>query len=204
MIGGRSPGLGRAFWIRWLPLNMAWAAIIGLLVEFSQGVARAPAAILVAGTLQWLVLRRAIRVSMWWIPATVVGSIAGVALAIVVVIAVLIIFRGCLFDCPPNPTTPEVSATFYALATLIPRLATPGAVLGLAQWPVLRPGTDNRAGPWMLASVFSFIVGGLAAYASDFVLQYPRYLAIVPPGVIYSAATGVVLTRMVFHAESRT
>lgn len=149
-MAGRSPGLGTAFLIPWLLKYVIWAAIIGLLVEFSQGVARASAVILVAGTLQWPALRRSVRVWMWWIPATVV------------------------------------------------------AVLGFTQWLVPRSRTDNRAGPWRLACVVGFIVGGLATYAAYFALWYPRYLAIVPLGVIYAAATGVVLTRMVFHAESRT
>ena len=196
----RPTGLGMAFWIPWFLVNIAWAVIIGLWLESSREVPVALLVAAVAGTLQWVILRRAAGVSIWWVPATFVVGVAGSGLGAVVEYIInmsrysrcSLWFGPCL---PPNYTL-EIVVLSFGLLTI-------GAILGFAQSLILEKRT-YEAVPWMLAYVLSFIVGGLLAYASQLAHWYPPSLTFVPLGVAYAAATGIVLARMTFHSESST
>ncbi len=205
----RPTGLGMAFWIKWILVNMPlavlfaslmllpvflWASLPGTLLIL-------PAFSLVVATLHWRVLRGAARVSAWWIPATTLGIVVGALLGVWVIDMVL-----RFFECHPRSSTFFGTFCVYSTTAHIVSwsfgLATVGPVLGAAQWLVLRPRMENRAGLWILACVFGFMVGGLVMSASMFA-HYPVPLAILTLGVVYSAATGIALARMTFHSESR-
>ncbi|MBZ0267511.1 hypothetical protein K8I85_05105 [bacterium] len=88
-----------------------------------------------AGMLQWLVLRRHFAAAAWWVLATV-GALAVVG---------ILVFAVRVFDA-------GVGA------------ATGGTVLGIAQWQVLRR-TVTRAGWWVLASTVGWVTGGILSGA---------------------------------------
>lgn len=96
------------------------------------------------GTLQWLVLRRAITKAAWWIVATAMAMPVGSLATLVVLMAV---------GDPSPPTGAMASGTGF-LGTVF----TSGIIVGAAQCVVLRGKVPN-AGWWIGATA-----GGTALY----------------------------------------
>ncbi len=148
-------------WIQWvLACTVGWLVGWGLLGQLSLG--------LTIGLGQWLVLRRQYpgQAPGWWILASTVGWLASWA----------VIVSGLLI--PPNPGSVE---TLLA-STVI------GAIMGVAQWLVLRR-LVYRAGWWVMASVVGWVValsgvlgstvvgavlGVLTGFMLDLLSRYPR------------------------------
>lgn len=95
---------------------------------------------LVVGTAQWVVLRRHIAESIWWIPSTMLGLLAGLGGAV----AVLALFRG-------------------GLAVVLVSGAVWGAFFGLSQWFVLQHHFRG-AGWWLVATLVSTLAGMSTAW----------------------------------------
>ncbi len=153
--------VGGAFWLKWVLAYAITLAISVVPAFIYPGVNEAIGATLgrnaaativsmlallsgiliaiLAGMLQWLVLRQHVRwANQWWL-ATSVGWIAGGFLAPYAAFAVL----GAR---PPTLSFNAVTAPVSA------------AVVGILQWLVLRRRV-RRAGWWVLASIASWVIG---------------------------------------------
>lgn len=108
----------------------------------------------VVGIAQWLVLRRYIKSSIWWIPLSGFGWILGIF---------LMIFTGDIFD-PLVDFLTSVGGLWGVFWLNIVRQPINFAVLGFFQWLLLRRHF-RYAGWWILATALSGIVrGGIGAY----------------------------------------
>jgi hypothetical protein len=110
------------------------------------GVLMFPVIAAVLGVLQWLVLRKRIPKSGWWILATILGLVAGVALAVVAVQAFTQVTG--LEEYWNNP--PAILMLFLLI----------GFFLGLAQLPILWRHFRGSL-LWLLASMMGWLVLGI-------------------------------------------
>jgi len=165
----------------------------------------------VVGVAQWLVLRRRLKVSAWWILACAIGfAVVGIVSRIArleIGVPLVVFDNGPLGD--PDGITWEI--------ILIVGLIMSGVVGGIAQWLVLRKPLRG-AGWWILASVTGLAVGAAVSMnvgtavsyvANNLVpttLDMNTYLAVgtvvyalvdavagAVIGVIYGAITGLIL-----------
>ena len=136
------------------------------------------------GFSQWLVLRRYIKHFGWWILATGLGAIVGwlIGLKFIVVLA-LIFFDRQLF----TPLSFALLEAVFFLGAWI------GAVLGIAQWLVLRTYVRNGI-MWVFANALAWGVGLLVILIGA-TLTKPGDLNIETAliGVATGATTGVVV-----------
>ncbi len=118
----KTPPFDWVLWIKWvLATTMGW--IVGWAIsEFAVGLA--------VGLAQWVILRKQIEHSAWWILASGVGWAAGRGLVAVII---------------PSQSSILISAIL-------------GAALGLAQWLVLRHSVI-QSWWWIIVSALGWIVG---------------------------------------------
>jgi hypothetical protein len=126
----------------------------------------------VVGSAQWLVLRKRVHRSGRWVLASIVGWAVGATVSLVLVLAVE---RGVVGT---------VSVFVTERAVWIVR----GAVVGIAQWVVLRKRV-HRSGWWVLASTVGWAVGMVGAGAVGYAVS----------GAIAGTITGYVLTQLLRH-----
>ncbi len=123
----------------------------------------------VVGFAQWLVLRKVIQGSGWWILATALGAPLGLAISNIVHLSL-------------------VGVSVYVVAGGL-GMAALGLVIGIAQWWVLRRHL-SKAGWWIFASTASWSVGGGAAWAIG--LRFFEWIKIVSDYAILGAIVGII------------
>lgn len=135
------------FWAGWglaflgFPLGgLAATALVGGVTTPSEGVIGGVATGAVIGLAQWLVLRRRLTLTPWWIAATAAGMSVGLALGIVLL------------------------GTGTAGITLPLRGLLTGAGIGIAQFALLR-GSTARAFVWPLVVACGWAIGWLVTRA---------------------------------------
>ena len=131
------------------------------------------------GAMQWLLLRRRIGLSGWWVLATGAGWLF--ALIAMVAPTVAIVLRLEEFA---STSTPEQARITFRL-TFIVAVSLAGLVLGTSQWLVLRRQVQ-RAGWWIPATIVAWALGGLL-FLTTVLLWLRLLLLVVPPAI-----TGVV------------
>jgi len=149
------------------------------------------------GVLQWSLLRRGIIISGWWIPASILGLLAAIAIRSIV-----------------------GGRVTSGIISLLTPFAVAGVSLGLAQWAVLRRSLPY-AGWWIVASVVGLSLGvylgiGILALLSSsaptppasgltiFLRRAFLLIAFVLPGVIYGGSTWYALAELVHPRASKT
>lgn len=178
-------GRGWGFWAGWglaflgFPLGgLAGLALAGPITGVPQAALGGAATGAVIGAAQWLVLRRRLPLTPWWIGATAAGMSGGLALGI-----------GLL----------GVDTTGAALPL---RGLVTGAGIGLAQYLVLR-GLTPRAPAWALTVAGGWAVGWLVTRAAGVDLA-PNFTVFGATGAwAFQLLTGLALA-WVFAAAAAT
>ncbi|MGK7926282.1 MAG: hypothetical protein AB4290_13740 [Spirulina sp.] len=126
------------------------------------------------GLMQWAVLRRRIHRGVWWIPATVVGSILGLFCAFWS-LSLFVFWTGTFSDVLGLPI-----ATFVG-----------GAIVGLLQWFVLRP-YSKKAYWWILASGVGWMcsVSWFMLYTMGFIFSRFNNLGDIGSWLVLASASG--------------
>ncbi|MBI4785304.1 MAG: hypothetical protein HY785_28950 [Oscillatoriophycideae cyanobacterium NC_groundwater_1537_Pr4_S-0.65um_50_18] len=160
----------------------------------------------VLGLMQWLVLRRYVKHAGWWVLATMIGAIAAWLMSLQVTIVLILIFSNNVSFVTTSAAL--LKAVFWLGAWV-------GAVLGFAQWLVLR--THVRYGAlWIVANAFAWGVGLLVAWAGAMLVtpgEFRFETALVgitvgaTIGVVVGSITGIVLVgllkpRLLRHREA--
>lgn len=112
------------------------------------------------GLIQWFILRQHIPQAWWWVLASLVGWLA----------TAFVVFGA------------SESLIFLGLP-----LVVGGAVLGTAQWLVLRQ-TFAKAGWWLLATIMGLGIGWHAVWITGF-----GWLSLIVGGAVYAVITGLVI-----------
>lgn len=144
------------------------------------------------GLTQWLVLRRYIKHIGWWIVATAGGAIVAWLIGLKVIVALTLIF----FDGGMTETLPIglVKAIFF-LGMWV------GAVLGMAQWLVLKPHVHKGIW-WVVANAVAWglgllvaLMGATLAKLGEFTIETAliQIATGATTGVVVGAITGIVL-----------
>ena len=135
------------FWAGWglafigLPLGgLAATALVGGVTTPLDGAIGGVATGAVIGLAQWLVLRRRLALTPWWIAATAAGMGAGLALGIALL----------------GTDTAGITLPLRGLVT--------GAGIGIAQFALLR-GSSTRALVWPLVVACGWAIGWLVTRA---------------------------------------
>ena len=135
------------FWAGWglafigFPLGgLAASALVGGVTTPLDGAIGGAATGAVIGLAQWLVLRRRLALTPWWIAATAVGMAAGLALGIALL----------------GTDTAGITLPLRGLVT--------GAGIGIAQFVLLR-GSTARAFVWPLVVACGWAIGWLVTRA---------------------------------------
>jgi hypothetical protein len=141
------------------------------------------------GIVQWLVLRRHIREAAWWILASIVGGLVGLALGLVLSDEVQPLMAAFLGEAVQSrPTGPRLLLS-SALAT-----GTAGAVagigLGSAQWLALRRHVRS-AGWWIVASGLGWMIS--LSVSAAIVDEVGILISLLVAGLASGAATGSLL-----------
>ncbi len=188
--------MGWRFWLWWVlactagwaigaPIGVAAGSSGNIVVAGSVGVAVGG---VVAGVLQWLVLRRQITRAGRWVVAipggAVVAAVAGVAVGLV---------AGAVSD--PGTPSPLGGADVRVDAAWIVGAGTLGTTLGVLQWLLVLRRRVTRAGWWVLASTVGWITGGpvarmVGAIAGVTTSGVASWAVL---GGVYGAMTGPVL-----------
>jgi hypothetical protein len=157
----------------------------GLLGLLSLGIG------LVLGGLQWLVLRQLIRKAGWWVLSTT-GSVI-VSLLLAVLFAMAVALAGSYSNI----------GTLYQFHTMLFVLPWPalGITNGITQWLVLRKQV-RRAGWWVLASIGSWIGGGVGSFLLARISRLLP-LALTIGGAVVGVITGLVLFRLLRDVPAR-
>lgn len=136
------------------------------------------------GFTQWLVLRHYIRHVGWWILATTIGAIVAWLVGIKVsVLLLLVFFDGSI----ANPLPAALLGAVFWLGVWV------GAVLGLAQWLVLRTHV-RRGALWVLANAIAWGLGLPIAFFSANLVQVGEFgTETVMVGVATGATVGTVI-----------
>ena len=144
------------------------------------------------GIAQWLVLRRHIASAGWWVLVSIVGGMIGVALGLVLEDALRPLISTLLGEAIQSRSSgPRVSLSDTVAVGAAG--AVVGAVLGSAQWLVLRRHVRSAA-RWIVASCLGWMAGlSLSAGTVD-VLGIP--LSLLAIGVVSGAATGSLLASL--------
>ena len=120
----------------------------------------------VVGVLQWLVLRREVSGTGWWVLASIVGWVMGTAAAGLGLVLVGL---------------QELSLELVNIVSG----AVVGAAVGVLQWLVLRREVSG-AGWWVLASIVGWVMGQAAHGA----------IGLPAVGAVSGAITGIALVRL--------
>ncbi len=165
-----------AVWTWWAAMTLLASGLSHAAQFISTGLAALSMAV-IGGFGQWLVLRRFVRhASRWWLATVLgvlIGQIAGSALQFGIYL-----FSG-------GSQLLEVAPGEFLHGT------TAAALLGVAQWLVLRSGV-REAWCWVLASTFAATITGAARPSVDFGLNVvfsgtPVPAAIAPSRILWSA-----------------
>ncbi len=153
--------VGWGFWLWWVLASIVGLAVgnavsvavsgaveetVGLAVSLAVSGAVAGASI---GTAQWLVLRRQVSQTVWWVLASTVGLAVGNAVA-------LAVFEAVGLTGGSHFSGGAVAFVLFG--------AVAGASVGIAQWLVLRRHIPG-AGWWVLASTVGLPVGFAVGFA---------------------------------------
>ncbi|MBW4509504.1 MAG: hypothetical protein KME64_23750 [Scytonematopsis contorta HA4267-MV1] len=112
---------------------------------------------IIFGFAQWLVLRSYVRNALWWIPATILGTL--VSTLVITFLSFILAFAIGL-----QPTLVSTQNLYFFVASIG---AIAGAVLGLLQGIVLKAlfnTTINQVGWWIVANAFAWSLGVLIAF----------------------------------------
>jgi len=178
-------GNGWRFWIAWgvaffrFPLGgLAGGALVGPITTPLAGALGGAATGVVIGAAEWLVLRRRLPVSAWWIAATALGMGAGLAFSIALL----------------GTETVGVMLPLRGLIT--------GAGIGGAQFLLLRGSTD-RAAIWALLVALGWALGWMITRAAgvDLTLQWTVFGA--SGALMFQLLTGLTLAWMLRGAGLR-
>ncbi len=193
-----------AGWAVGAPISEAVARPIGqtgaiLVAEMLGGAVALGTLGLTTGVAQWLVLRRYLPDSGWWVPASVVGwALVGTVRWSQGPLTeeVLVGFIGWLEKLGAAPLVPLFGMVLGLLVD-----GTAGLVVGCGQWFVLRQHV-LRAGRWVLISAVAWGIGaiamGLLAWAVDRPGQEVMHrLVPVIGGVVPGALLATGLVRLI-------
>lgn len=177
-----APGCG--FVISWIVLNVV-GALLGLLLG---GIAAFILSGAVIGGAQWLVLRRQIAMPVKWVWATALAWPVAYGAAGLGVVVLVVAYLG-------------EGITFGVILFSVFAFGCAGAILGAAQWLILRKRV-RRAGFWILINAAAWVLGPLGAFASDFVeilglrsyISDPNYSFLLLPLLLGAVITGLGLT----------
>jgi hypothetical protein len=168
-------GAAWRFWAGWglaflgFPLGgLAATALVSGITTPLEGVIGGAATGAVIGLAQWLVLRRRLALTPWWIAATAAGMGAGLGLGIALL------------------------GTDTAGSTLPLRGLVTGAGIGLAQFALLR-GSTARAFVWPLVVACGWSIGWLVTRAAgiDLAADWPVFGA--SGALTFQLLTGLAL-----------
>ena len=183
------PGSWRTGFCWWLACVVAYSAAFPLGFSLSASVTWGwSSGGLGIGVLQWLVLRRHVRQSPWWIPLSFLGAFIGSAGSFVP--GELILREAGLLP------------TFAAAGGMI------GLGVGLAQWLVLRLWV-RRAGWWVWANAAAHSLGVYGAHTLPSLLLTGRIIYGSPEfgliiGVVVGAVTGPALALLLRRSIADT
>jgi hypothetical protein len=171
-------GNGWGFWAGWglaflgFPLGgLAGLALAGPVTGVPQAALGGAATGAVIGLAQWLVLRRRLPLTPWWVAVTSAGMSGGLALGV------------------------ELLGTDTAGAALPLRGLVTGVGIGLAQWLVLR-GRSPRASIWPLVVAGGWAVGWMVTRAAGVDLA-PNFTVFGATGAwTFQLLTGLALAWM--------
>jgi hypothetical protein len=169
-------------WLLWALSNILGFALgIGLSLFTNKVVGEILSFIpfgIVVGLSQWLVLRKIIKGSGWWILATTLGATLGLAGTNVIHSAL-------------------IGVNVYILAGSL-GMAALGLVVGMAQWWILR-GQLGKAGWWIPASAAGWFAGGIAVWALRLrLIEFVKIIAdFAVLGIVIGASTGLVLILLI-------
>jgi hypothetical protein len=172
-------------------VGLAYAAQPEILIGLVSGAVIGGA----LGIAQWLVLRRYIEMTFWWILACILGGMIGLSIGM------------ALGDSLALPAVR--AATREAAAGALPwRVilqagisgALLGVMLGAAQWLVLR-GAVRSAGWWIIVSGLGWMLGlGLGALIAEI---SNVLIAVLLTGAIGGAVTGLALQQLRWHMREQ-
>jgi hypothetical protein len=167
-----------SFWVTWavaflgFPLGgVVAAALIGPITTPLAGALGGVVTGAVIGAAQWLVLRRRLPLSPWWIAATAAGMGVGLALGIALL------------------------GTTTTGATLLLRGLITGAGIGIAQYVLLRD-VGGRAPVWALVVALCWALGWMItrAVGVDLALQWTVFGS--SGALLFQLLTGLMLAWM--------
>jgi hypothetical protein len=151
------------------------AFVMALTIGIVAGIGAIIGTVAGIGTAQWMVLRERVHRAGWWVLATAVGGVVGLAAGG---------FAGWLVVVGLGGVESGFAGVIRVLTpALIVGMAVGGAVVGTAQWMVLRKRV-RRAGWWVLASAVGMGASGV--------------VSVVGVGVI----TGFVLIMLLRHPKT--
>lgn len=187
-------------WLPWITLWVLWVTATGAGYALGQVVgfggvtgendaiiAFFPIFLAVEGTLagaaQWLILRRKLKQTIWWVPATGLGMSVGWLVAWLSLDPIL---RAL------SPLVGETNLEYWRISGLTSSFvwALMGAVIGLSQWVVLT-GKVRGAGWWIITSL-------LAWGSANKITQWAEFTPLMEPfygrgnHVGYEAVTGAI------------
>ncbi len=179
--------VGWRLWLWWvLASTMGWAVgrPAGVAVGSSGDIIMAgyvgvTVGGVVAGVLQWLVLRRQVARAGWWVMASAVAA---------AIVGVVIFGVGVV----------SVDVGWVVGAGLF------GTVLGVLQWRLVLRCRIARAGWWVLASTVGWVAGGPGVgFVSAIVgATWRAAVSWALLGAVYGAITGPVLVRLLRQPAS--
>ncbi len=178
---------GLALWSRWVLANAMSGSISGFAIYYLLSttgggivgtLVGTTGAWTVVGAAQWLVLQGYVPKGRVWILATVIGGVAGTLLGGWILV-------GWLGLLTSVTTSPAIAIGVVG--------AVAGAVLGLAQWRVLRFQIRNANG-WLLASIAAGIIGWVVGWSSSAI--FGLLTGSAAGWAAGSAVTGLALGRL--------
>jgi hypothetical protein len=141
----------------------------------------------ILGFVQWLALRRYIQNPIWWVLATTIGVLLG--WVIILVVSIVMAFAYAYGMNEMNPTMLYKGVAYVG--------AVVGAVLGFAQWLVLKVYVRcdiSQAAWWMVANALAWSLGLLIAFVGTGIKKidvFGSHTALI--GLATGATMGVVI-----------
>jgi hypothetical protein len=146
----------------------------------------------VLGFTQWLVLRRYIKHIGWWVLATGIGSLIAWLISVkFIVVLALLSFNSTMTE----TTTVALRQAVFGMGAWV------GAVLGIAQWLVLRSHVHNGLG-WVVTNSLAWGLGLLVSFMGvtgvkpgEFTIETAvvHIVTGAATGTIVGAVTGIAL-----------
>jgi len=179
-------GAAWRFWAGWglaflgFPLGgLAATALVGGITTPLEGVIGGAATGAVIGLAQWLVLRRRLALTRWWIAATAAGMGAGLGLGIALL----------------GTDTAGTTLPLRGLVTV--------AGIGIAQFALLR-GSTARAFVWPLVIACGWAIGWLVTRAAGIDLAADWSVFGASGALTFQLLTGLVLAWLLPPGETST